>query len=167
MLARAVALWVAGLLTLVPYATYYLLVHATRDQYALLITLVLFWVFGYWSVVGPLIAVVKVRRVFRAIEQATSKDVLLSALRSPDTRDVAIDLVASEYHVPRFIAARVYNLLLKRLSAPAPRRPMTRRADPTRTTPPRTSNAKPSAATGRGSCTTRKSNLGSRRENAL
>lgn len=45
-------LWVVGLLTLVPYGTYYLLVHASADQYALLITLVLFWIFSYWGLLG-------------------------------------------------------------------------------------------------------------------
>jgi hypothetical protein len=53
--------------------------------------------------------------VFRAIEQTGTQEDLIEALRSPDTRDVAIDFIASENHVPRFIAARVYDLLLTRL----------------------------------------------------
>ena len=118
MTACAASLWVIGLLTWVPYATYYLFVHASRDQYALLITGVLFWVFGYWGVVGPLLAAVKVRRVFRAIERMTTKEELVAALGSPDARDVAIDLIASENAIPRFLAARVYGLLLERLAAP-------------------------------------------------
>ena len=55
MFLGATLLWVAGLVTIVPYGTYYLLFHAERDQYALLITLVLFWIFGYWGVVGPVL----------------------------------------------------------------------------------------------------------------
>jgi hypothetical protein len=70
MLTKAIVVWVVGLLTAVPYGAYYLLFEAQRDEYALLITLLLFWVFGYWGVVGPLIAAIKVRKVFRAIEQA-------------------------------------------------------------------------------------------------
>jgi hypothetical protein len=116
MLARAIALWVVGLVTLVPFGTYYLLFHADRDQYALLITLVLFWIFGYWGVVGPLLAALKVRKVFRAIELAKSKDDLEKLLRSEDARQVAIELIASENHIPRFLAARVLKLLLSRLS---------------------------------------------------
>jgi hypothetical protein len=112
MLISAAAVWVVGLLTVVPYGTYYLLFHAHRDQYALLMTLVLFWIFGYWSVVGPLIAVIKVRRVFRAIEQARSKDDLMAALRANEAREIAIELIASENHIPRFLAARVYRLLM-------------------------------------------------------
>lgn len=117
MLVKAMVLWVVGLLTLVPYGTYYLLFEASRDQYAFLITGVLFWIFGYWGVVGPLIAAVKVRKVFRAIESARSKDELVEALRSPDAQDAAIDLIASENRIPRFLAARVYKLLAGRLSA--------------------------------------------------
>jgi hypothetical protein len=115
---KAALVWVLGLLTIVPYGTYYLLFRAERDQYALLITLVLFWIFGYWGVAGPLIGLVTARRVFRAIEQASSSDELLRVLRSEETRDVAIDLIASEHGIPRFVAARIYRWLLRRLPAP-------------------------------------------------
>jgi hypothetical protein len=117
MLSKATGLWVVGLVTLVPYGTYYLFAHATRDQYALLITAVLFWIFGYWSVVGPLLAAVKVRRVFRTIERASSRDELEKALRSEEAREVAIELIASEHGIPRFLAARVFQLLVNGLSA--------------------------------------------------
>ena len=116
MLVKATVLWVAGLLTLVPYGTYHLFFEASRDQYALLITLILFWVFGYWGVVGPLLMGLKVRSVFRAIELARSRDDLIKALKSPDTKDVAIDFIATENHIPRFLASRVYDLLIGRLS---------------------------------------------------
>jgi hypothetical protein len=112
MLASAVAIWVFGLFTAVPYAAYYLLYYARRDQYALLITVILFWSFGYWGVVGPLLAVVKVRRVSRAIEGAKSKDELMKALRSDDGREVAIDFIATDNHIPRFVARRVYGMLI-------------------------------------------------------
>jgi hypothetical protein len=116
MVLRAVVVWIAGLVTLVPYATWYVLYRARPDQYAILITLVLFWIFGFWGVVGPLIALVKVRKVFRALERVTTKDELLATLRSSHARDVAIDLIATDNHIPRFLAERVYNLLLSRLS---------------------------------------------------
>jgi hypothetical protein len=115
MLTKAIILWIVGLLTFVPYGTYYLLFQAPRDQYALLIGSILFWIFGYWSVVGPLLMIVKVRRVFRAIESAGSLGELGEALRSPDAKDVAIDLIASENRIPRFLASRVYALLVNRL----------------------------------------------------
>jgi hypothetical protein len=118
MIVKATILWVLGLLTLVPWAVWYLFFQATRDQYALFIVLPLFWVFGYWGVVGPLIGAIKVRQVFRAIEMAGSRDELLATLRSDDAREVAIDLIASENHIPRFLAARVYKLLADRLASP-------------------------------------------------
>jgi hypothetical protein len=102
-ISKATILWLVGLLTFVPYGTYYLLFEAPRDQYALLITAILFWVFGYWSLVGPLIMAVKVRRVFRAIESAGSREQLERALVSTEARDVTIDLIATENHIPRFL----------------------------------------------------------------
>mgnify|MGYP001104034740 CR=1 FL=1 len=53
MFLGATLLWIVGLVTIVPYGTYYLLFHAERDRYALLITPVLFWNFGYWGSRGP------------------------------------------------------------------------------------------------------------------
>ena len=117
MLVGAIAIWIVGLFTAVPYASYYLLCYAPREQYVLLITLVLFWIFGYWGVVGPLLAVVKVRKVFRTIESARSKADLLKALQSAETRDVAIDVIAADNHIPRFLASRVYGLLIAKGAA--------------------------------------------------
>jgi hypothetical protein len=117
MLRKAVALWVVGLLTAVPYATWYLLFEAPREQYALLIVLILFWVLGYWSVVGPLLALVKVRRVFHAVRAARSRDELLKTLHSADARAAAIDFIATENHIPRFLAERVYDMLLTHFNA--------------------------------------------------
>lgn len=117
MLAKAIVVWIVGLLTIVPYGTYYLLFEAQRDQYAFLITLVLFWILGFWGVIGPILAAIKIRRVFQAIERANSKDDLLARLRSPDSQAVVIDLIASENHIPRFLAVRVFNLLVSRSSS--------------------------------------------------
>jgi hypothetical protein len=120
LLAIAVIVWVVGLLTFVPYGTYYLLFEAPRDQYAILITSILFWILGYWSLAGPILMAIKVRRVFRAIESAASQGQLLEALKSPDAKDIAIDLIATENHIPRFLASRVYALLMGRLFQRAP-----------------------------------------------
>ena len=116
MVFKAALIWIVGLVTLVPYGTYHLFFHAERDQYALLITFILFWVFGFWGLAGPIIALVKVRAVFRAIEMAPSQAALMETLRSDDARDLAIDMIASEHHIPRFLAARVYRLVVDRLS---------------------------------------------------
>jgi hypothetical protein len=119
MLTWFVVLWVVGLLTFVPYGTYYLFFEAQRDQYALLFTGVLFWIFGYWSLVGPLLAISKVRRVFRAIEKARTPGKLREILQSRETEDVAIDFIASENKIPRFLAAKVYRLLVEKLASQA------------------------------------------------
>jgi hypothetical protein len=111
----ALVLWIVGLVTFVPYGTYYLLYQAPREQYALLITSILFWIFGYWGVVGPILMTLKVRSVFRAIESATSTRELEKALHGPDAKDVAIDLIATDNHIPRFIAAWIYRRVLRRV----------------------------------------------------
>ncbi len=115
MFVAAVILWIVGLATLVPYGTYYLLYEAPREHYALLITSILFWIFGYWGAVGPIVMMLKVRSVFRAIRAARSQGELATALQSPDARDVAIDFIATENRIPRFVAARVYKLLIAAL----------------------------------------------------
>ena len=115
LLGWAIALWIAGLVSIVPYGTYYLLFQAARDQYAFLITLVLFWIFGYWGVVGPLLAALKVRAVFRAIEQAHTQGKLAEGLSIKKTRELAIEFIASENGIPRFLAAWVYRVVAAKL----------------------------------------------------
>ena len=117
MLRLAAVLWALGLVTLVPYGTHHLLFEAPREQYALLITLLLFWIFGYWGLVGPIVALVQVRRVMRALEQAHAEGRLDQVLCSRETRDAAVGLIASEHRIPRFLAARAYRLVVERLIA--------------------------------------------------
>jgi len=117
MVIRAAIVWILGLLTAVPYATYYLLFVAERSQYAALIVFILAWTFGYWGLVGPLIAALKVRAVFRTLERVTSREDLILTLESPEAQAVAIEHLASENHIPRFLAKRVYHLLVRRLTA--------------------------------------------------
>lgn len=112
----AVVLWVGGLVTIVPFAAYYLLFHAQRDEYAFLITLVLFWIFGFWGIVAPILTILKVRTVFRRIEQAQTQGNLREALRNKETEEVLVNLIASENRVPRFVAAKVYRLVAAKLS---------------------------------------------------
>lgn len=119
MILRAALVWLLGLVTLVPWAAHRLVVHAGRDEYAFLVTLILFWIFGFWSLAGPLIGLVKARAVYRAILRASDEGAVLEALRRHDTRDVVVDAIASDNGIPRFLAARVYDRLLARLSAAA------------------------------------------------
>lgn len=117
MFAKALLVWIAGLFTVVPGAVYWLFFHATRDQYAFLIVFPFFWVFGYWGVVGPLLSAVQVRRIMRALENARSKDDVLAVLRDPDAKEAAIEAIASDNGIPRFVAAFLYRTIAKRLAA--------------------------------------------------
>ena len=109
-------LWVIGLLTLVPYGTYYLFFEASREQYALLIVFILFWVFGYWGVAGPIISAVKVHSIMTALGNINSGDELRKLIQSEDSKQAAIDMIASENHIPRFMAKRIFNRLARHLS---------------------------------------------------
>jgi hypothetical protein len=111
----AVVVWIAGVLVAVPYAAWHLLFYAPRERYAVLITFILFWIFGYWGVVAPLVMIVKVRSIWRRLEQATNQDERRRLLLSPESRHVAIDVIASETRLPKFLARRVYHRVVRRL----------------------------------------------------
>ena len=119
MFVRAAVLWVLGLVTLVPYGAHYLLFEAPREQYALLITALLFWIFGYWGLVGPLVLALKARRVMACLKQAHPDDRVAQALHGAEARDVVVALIASEHRVPRFLAERVFRLVVDRMAAAA------------------------------------------------
>lgn len=112
MLLRVSLLWIFGLVTIVPLALYRLFFNAERDEYAFLITIGLFWVFGFWSVVGPLITAVKIRSVFLALEKAPSEEEFRRTLLAPESRELAIDVIASENHLPKFFVRMVFTRLL-------------------------------------------------------
>jgi len=111
----AVLIWIAGLLTAVPYAAWHVLFHAPREQYSLLITFILSWIAGYWGVVGPLIMMVTMRSIWRRLEQAANQDQRRELLLSPESKDVAIGVIASQTRLPKFLARRVYDRVVQRL----------------------------------------------------
>ena len=123
----AVVVWVLGLVIGVPCALYYLFVHAEREQYAGLIVGSLFWVFGYWGVVGPMLAAWKVRRFFKALENASSAERMDQLVHSGDAEDIAVDLIASENRIPKFLARRIYRTAMRRVN----RRQPAEETDPT------------------------------------
>ena len=112
MFKKITILWVFGLVTLVPYGIYYLLFHAQTDEYALWITLLLFWIIGFWGMVGPLVSAIKIRQVFKLLENVKSKEELQTLIQNPDTRDAAIEMIASENRIPHFLATKIYNKVL-------------------------------------------------------
>jgi hypothetical protein len=116
MLRNVTLLWNFGLVTIVPAGLYHLFYTAGRDEYAFLITIVLFWIFGFWGVVGPLLSAYKIRQVFKAIELAADGNELKRILQSGDAEEVAIDLIAAENHIPRFLARKVFRYALRRFA---------------------------------------------------
>jgi hypothetical protein len=120
---NALLIWLLGLVTLVPLGTWYLFMRADRGQYALLIVGLLFWVFGYWAVAGPLLAALRVRAVLRMVLKARDPAAWREAVGSPAAREAAADLIARENRIPRFLAVRVVDLLAARLRAVQDGRP--------------------------------------------
>lgn len=116
MLFKANVVWLLGLLTIVPYSIYNLLFHAAKSEYAFWIVLPLFWVFGYWSLVGPLLATLKIHSVIKTIQAARSREELRAAFSNTDAQETMIELIASENRIPRFLAAWAYKGILKRLA---------------------------------------------------
>jgi hypothetical protein len=116
MLRNVTLLWIFGLVTIVPSGLYHLFYTAGRNEYAFLITIVLFWIFGFWGVVGPLLSAYKIRQVFKAIELASDGNELKCILQSGDAEEVAIDLIATENHIPRFLARKVFRYALRRFA---------------------------------------------------
>ncbi len=114
MMLRVFILWVLGLLSIVPYAVYHLLFYAQRDEYAFLICVPLFWIFGFWGLVGPLITVWKIRRFMKAIDAMEDMQDLKDAYQQHLGDDVLIGIIAKESGLPRFVAAILFRKLRAR-----------------------------------------------------
>lgn len=116
-MARIVTLWIVGIVVIVPYCINQLLFHAQREEYAFLIVAPLFWVFGFWGVVGPCVAAFRLRKLMKAIESAQDSAQLREAFTANRGEEVVIDLLASESGLPRWLARRVYRTTLARAMA--------------------------------------------------
>jgi hypothetical protein len=117
MIARVFALWIVGLLTLVPYAVYRLFFLAERGEYAFLIAISLFWIFGFWGLAGPWVAVYQIRRIARLIRAAKSADELRMLLADPKVQDQLFDWAARESNVPKCVLKFLWGKVARRLSA--------------------------------------------------
>ncbi|MCF4097284.1 hypothetical protein [Maritalea mediterranea] len=101
-------LWLLELLTLVPYILWYLLFAAERSQYPLLITFIIVWITGYHAVVLPLIAMWRVRKFFKFLQEASSLETVRDRMSSPEKREAFITAFARENRIPKLIAKRIY-----------------------------------------------------------
>jgi biopolymer transport protein ExbB/TolQ len=109
----AILIWVIGLVVGVPLAVYYLLFWARREEYALLIAFIIGWPFLYWSVVGPILLLLKARAVYRSLQQVTSLEDLRQKLSNGESEDEIVALIAGDNHIPKWLARRVYRYLLR------------------------------------------------------
>ena len=115
MILRITLLWIVGTVLIVPYAINQLLFYAQKEDYAFLIVAPLFWIFGFWGVVGPLVAAWRVRTLMNAFQAAQSSDQLREAFKRHDGKEVIVDLIASEYRLPRFMARWVFDRVVKKM----------------------------------------------------
>lgn len=113
---KFIAIWAAGLFTVVPVATYYLLFKAETGQLALFL-FIGFWVFGFWACFVPLYKLYRVRKMYKAV---ASRDDLRKFIENSETRDVAVDTLAKDSGIPSFIVEKAYDALSVRISAEHP-----------------------------------------------
>jgi hypothetical protein len=115
MMLRITLLWIVGIVLIVPYSTYQLLFRAGREDYAFLIVAPLFWIFGFWGVVGPCVAAWRVHTLMKALEAAQGSDQIREAFERNEGKEVVVDLIASEYRLPRFVARWVFDRLMRKV----------------------------------------------------
>lgn len=114
-MTKIVVLWLSGIILLVPYCIYRLLYIAPSDEYAFLIVFPLFWIFGFWGVVGPMIGAYKMHRLIKAIEKAGDFTEIEKAYKENEGKELIIDLIATENKIPKFFARWLYNKVEPRL----------------------------------------------------
>ena len=115
MMLRIFLLWLVGIALIVPYSINQLLFHAERDEYAFLIVAPLFWVFGFWGVVGPLIGAWRVHKLMSALDAARDASQIREAFERNEGREVIVDLIASEHGLPRFVARWLYDRVARKV----------------------------------------------------
>ena len=65
-----------------------------------MIRIPVFWIFGFWGVVGPLFAAVKAHRLVKALEAAHDAGSMQRAFEKKEGDEVIIDLVRVENRIP-------------------------------------------------------------------
>lgn len=113
---KVLLIWLLVLCTLVPYAGYYLLFQADTSQYPALIIFILFWVFGFWTIVGPWMTAIRVKRLINQLQSIQSLDHLKALWEQSEAEDTIIETIAQENGIPTFIARRVFNSLRKQIT---------------------------------------------------
>jgi hypothetical protein len=65
---------------------------------------------------GPLLTAYKIRQVFKALELAADGNELKCLLQSGGAEEVAIDLIAKENRIPKFLARKVFRYAVRRFA---------------------------------------------------
>jgi hypothetical protein len=82
--------------------------------------------FGYWAVVTPIFTLVRLRRIWRLVQQAHATGRLSIETVSPRDREFlteqTVDLIARDSGVPTFIARRVVQFAASRIAGSLPDR---------------------------------------------
>jgi len=101
---KAFAIWVAGILTVVPVAAYILFFKAEGVQMLLPGLVIAFWLFGYWTFLLPVLKLYRVRSLYKAIRTPEDQK---NFIKNPDTVDVAVDAISSNVGVPKPVAEKI------------------------------------------------------------
>jgi len=120
MIFRVTLLWIIGIILIVPYAVYHLLWHAQRDEYAFLIVISLFWIFGFWGVVGPLIAASRIHKLMKSLDGVKNKRELQEVYDRNEGKEAVVDLISTENHIPRFLVRKFYTRIERKLRETSP-----------------------------------------------
>ena len=102
---KFVLIWVAGLFTFVPVATYHLLFKAQSYQLPLLL-LVAFWVFGFWSFFVPLYKMYRVKMLYNSV---SSQEDLAEFVKNSETKELAINAIQEHTGLPKVAAEKLYD----------------------------------------------------------
>lgn len=102
---KFVLIWIVGLFTFVPVATYHLLFKAETYQLPLFL-LVATWTFGFWPCFVPMYKTYRVKKLY---DDVTSQDDLTAFIKNSETKELAIDAIAKHTDLPTMAAEKLYN----------------------------------------------------------
>ncbi len=107
---KALLIWFAGILLLVPYSLYRAFTLEFLD-YIFWLGLSLGWLILYWPVAGPIVTFGKIRHIYRVI--AENPENRKKVFEDSESADTAIEFISQITGVPEFIARKVYDRLLE------------------------------------------------------
>jgi len=108
-------IWLAGLASFVPVLAVRLIFWAPREEYPLLITLILFWLFGYWSIVGPAAVAWRLYRIVRALRQSAASRNTVQGPSPAELEGIGVALLEGDQGVPRPLARWIVALVRRNL----------------------------------------------------